>query len=59
MPPNHALANNQSICFEELVKFPYICREEGSGTREVIAEYLCSMNACDKDFTIAMELGSP
>jgi len=59
MPPNHPLAGNKSISFGELVKFPFICREEGSGTREVIAEYLCSLNACDKDLTMAMELGSP
>ncbi len=59
VPPNHPLAANRSISFDELVQYPFICREEGSGTREVIAEYLCGLNACDKDLTIAMELGSP
>jgi DNA-binding transcriptional LysR family regulator len=59
VPPNHELAGRRSITFAKLLEYPFICREEGSGTREVISEYLGSMNACDKDLTIAMELGSP
>ena len=59
VPPNHELAGRRSITIAKLLEYPFICREEGSGTREVISEYLGSMNACDKDLTIAMELGSP
>ena len=40
MPPNHPLANHKSLTAEELIPYPFICREEGSGTREVTAEYL-------------------
>ena len=59
VPPNHALATNKTTTFTELLQYPFICREEGSGTREVISEYLGEMHACDKDLKIAMELGSP
>lgn len=59
VPPGHPLAGRPSITFSELLEFPFICREEGSGTREVISDYLGTMNACDKDLNIAMELGSP
>ena len=58
-PPNHPLARNKTTTFAELLQYPFICREEGSGTREVISEYLGEMQACDKDLNIAMELGSP
>ena len=27
---------------EELMHYPFICREEGSGTREVIMDYVVS-----------------
>lgn len=58
LPPGHELAEKKNVTFPELTQFPFICREEGSGTREVINEYLaCQESACD--LKIAMELGSP
>lgn len=39
-PKGHELASQASASIQDLVDFPYICREEGSGTREVISEYL-------------------
>ena len=59
VPPQHPLATRTAVTFNDLLAYPFICREEGSGTREVIGEYLGTMNACDKDLNIAMELGSP
>ncbi|MCU7937408.1 MAG: LysR family transcriptional regulator [Candidatus Thiodiazotropha sp. (ex Dulcina madagascariensis)] len=57
VPPNHDLADLESLNIEQLLKYPFICREEGSGTREVINEYLG--NYCDSPLNISMELGSP
>jgi DNA-binding transcriptional LysR family regulator len=57
VPPNHDLAERESVGIDELLEFPFICREEGSGTREVINEYL-SQN-CNTTLNISMELGSP
>jgi DNA-binding transcriptional LysR family regulator len=58
LPPNHELSEQKLVTFKELTQFPFICREEGSGTREVIGDYLTRQEtACD--LKIAMELGSP
>ena len=45
--------------FARLIEFPFICREEGSGTRDVINDYLQQLPQCDASLKIAMELGSP
>jgi DNA-binding transcriptional LysR family regulator len=57
VPPNHDLAEKESLGIEELLEYPFICREEGSGTREVINEYL--NQHCKSVLNISMELGSP
>ena len=59
VPPGHALASRDTISMEELLDHPFICREEGSGTREVISEYICKTDECRQTMQIAMELGSP
>lgn len=59
VPPNHALANHNILNFQEILAFPFICREEGSGTRDVINEYMGRFEGCAVGLRIAMELGSP
>jgi DNA-binding transcriptional LysR family regulator len=59
VPPDHALAGRSSVQFNELLEQPFICREEGSGTREVINDYMGRMEGCSNGLKIAMELGSP
>jgi len=59
VPKNHPLANHKKIKIGELLKHPYICREEGSGTREVIADYLNACNINVNELSVCMELGSP
>lgn len=57
VPPNHELGERESVGIDDLLQFPFICREEGSGTREVINEYL--NQHCNSHLNISMELGSP
>jgi len=57
--PRHALAGKQQVKLRELVEHDYIAREEGSGTREVIQEYLAGAGLKPRDVHVAMELGSP
>ena len=57
VPPSHNLAERESVEIDELLEYPFICREEGSGTREVINEYL--NQHCKTVLNISMELGSP
>lgn len=59
VPPGHPVAGHQTITLEELLEYPFICREEGSGTREVIAEYMNRSPDCQTCMNVAMELGSP
>ena len=59
VPPGHAKADLQKITLDELLEYPFICREEGSGTREVIAEYMARWSKCQTCMDVAMELGSP
>lgn len=59
VPPDHALSGKDSIQLSELLEYPFICREEGSGTRGAIDDYLNRLEHCDASVKIAMELGSP
>jgi DNA-binding transcriptional LysR family regulator len=59
VPPQHVLADKQSVKLAGLMEHAYIAREEGSGTREVIQEYLSGAGLKPADVNIAMELGSP
>lgn len=57
--PRHPLAEQESVRLEALLEYPYICREEGSGTREVIAEYMQAQGILESQVHLSMELGSP
>jgi len=59
VPPGHPLQDAGAITLSELLEFPFICREEGSGTREVINDYLNHLPDCSSVLKITMELGSP
>lgn len=59
VPPDHALSKKETVSAEELTDYPFICREEGSGTREVITEYLAQNYKGEKELDICLELGSP
>lgn len=58
VPPGHELANETSVPIQRLVDYPFICREEGSGTREVMIEALNTAGVNNTDLNLAMELGS-
>jgi DNA-binding transcriptional LysR family regulator len=57
--PNHPLAKKKRVRLEDLLDFSFICREEGSGTREVISEYVNKVDKTGHGLSISMELGSP
>ncbi|VAX01541.1 Transcriptional regulator, LysR family [hydrothermal vent metagenome] len=58
VPPGHELANEESIPIAKIIEYPFICREEGSGTREVMIESMQAAGINPSDMNIAMELGS-
>ncbi len=59
VPKEHALARAGKIHFSALLDYPFICREEGSGTRDVINDYLDGLPDCAAGLKVSMELGSP
>lgn len=58
-PPHHPLAGRKHITVQDFIELPFIAREEGSGTREVIAEYLLRNDVQWHDLNHSMEFGSP
>jgi len=59
VPCDHPLSKrSNSLLVKELLNYPYICREEGSGTREVINDYLEKNGVSPNDMNIVLELGS-
>ncbi len=59
VPPGHPESGRSSLHFSDLLKYPFICREEGSGTREVIHDYLKDVNDTAEELDVSMQLGSP
>lgn len=57
-PPDHALAGPEPVRPDQIMQYPFISREEGSGTRQVISEYLTENKLSFSDMTLAMEFGS-
>ncbi|MBK1616876.1 LysR family transcriptional regulator [Lamprobacter modestohalophilus] len=59
VPTGHDLATGACVACRRVLEYPFICREEGSGTREVINDYLDEMVGGTGGLKVAMELGSP
>ena len=63
VPPGHELiaaaADQSSLALKEVMKYPFICREQGSGTREVITDYLQESGLEKNLLKNCLELGSP
>ncbi len=58
VPPGHELAKENNVSIKRMVDYPFICREEGSGTREVMIESMTAAGVNLSDLNITMELGS-
>ena len=57
--PKHPVAQYTSITPVQLSELPYVSRESGSGTREVMDDYFRKNGVQPEDLHIVMELGSP
>ncbi len=58
-PPDHPLSKLEVVDIKQIHEYPFITREEGSGTREVIEEYLSRNGVNVSEMKVCMELGSP
>jgi DNA-binding transcriptional LysR family regulator len=57
-PSDHPLTRKRSVGFEDLLKEPWIIREEGSGTQMTVERVLRKEGKSLKDFNVAIEMGS-
>ncbi|MBE9516058.1 MAG: LysR family transcriptional regulator [Proteobacteria bacterium] len=57
--PDHEMAKQEKIGAGQLSGLSFICREEGSGTRDVIRNYMAENNLQMSELSIALEVGSP
>ena len=57
MPPFHPWAKKKVVSILEITKEPFIIREEGSGTRQMIEKYLLSHGINVSDMRIALVIG--
>ena len=57
--PSHPLARQQTLALQTLTEHPYISRELGSGTREVIDHHLEKAGLSPDSLQIIMEASSP
>ncbi|MBX2867108.1 MAG: LysR family transcriptional regulator [Acidiferrobacterales bacterium] len=58
-PIDHALTSRKKANMQEVLEFPFISREEGSGTREVLENYMSKRKIDLDEVNIIMEFGSP
>ncbi|MHB1566259.1 MAG: LysR family transcriptional regulator [Acidiferrobacter sp.] len=58
-PPHHPFAKARVVPVRDLPELPFLAREEGSGTREVISDYLAENGIDWNDLNLSMEFGSP
>lgn len=58
VPRNHPLADQLTVTMEAVLKYPFVLREQGSGTRMVMEEEMARAGYDPSDMKIVMELGS-
>lgn len=56
--PGHPMATQAAVTPQQLAELPYVSREDGSGTREVVDAYFRANGIHPDDLHIVMELGS-
>lgn len=59
-PPEHELLRSgKRVKPAEILRYPFVSREEGSGTRDVITQYLLKEKVNPAEMNLSLELGSP
>jgi len=59
VPVDHELAKRETVHISELTKYPFVSREEGSGTRCVVSDYLDENGMSMSELDLSLEFGSP
>ena len=56
---NHVLSSYEQVGINDITRYPFISREEGSGTRQVLSNYLINLGLDTDELDVSMEFGSP
>lgn len=58
VPADHPLADLDEVTLEDVLQYPFILREQGSGTRQVMEDELARKGLDGRQMKIIMEFGS-
>lgn len=58
VPADHPLADRDVVNLEEMLEYPFVLREQGSGTRQVMEDQFIQQGFNLEDIQTVMELGS-
>jgi DNA-binding transcriptional LysR family regulator len=58
VPPNHELTKKKAVKLQETLKYPFIYREDNSGTRQETQKMFSEQGILPSDLKIVLELGS-
>ena len=58
VPAGHDLAKRSKVNIEDVMNYPFVLREKGSGTRQVMEDQLQKKKIDPQDMNVVMELGS-
>ncbi len=58
LPPQHPLSKRKDVSIFDITNEPFIIREEGSGTRQIIEKYLSKHGITTQNMKITLILGS-
>lgn len=58
VPAGHPLCDKKEVFLEEVIAYPFVLREKGSGTRQVMEDELIRQNIDPQRVQTVMELGS-
>lgn len=58
VPQGHPLGEADEVLLQEVLKYPFVLREKGSGTRQVMEEQLVQRGISPQSVHTVMELGS-
>ncbi len=59
VPEHDLVKRGGKVTARDIKEYPFVCREEGSGTREVIMQYLADEGVRAEEMNFCLELGSP
>jgi LysR family transcriptional regulator, transcriptional activator of the cysJI operon len=58
VPPDHELSKKEEVKSQDILKYPFVCRGDKSGTKKETQKMFSEQGISPSDFKVVMELGS-